>query len=91
MIASGWPGWAAISATGIERLILPPSPVASQVLIGADHDESSTGERAARAAAARWVAEGRRVRIALPPDVGSDWSDVLCGAAANEMGARHAA
>ena len=27
--------------------------------------------------AERWLAEGRRVRIALPPDPGTDWNDVL--------------
>ena len=33
--------------------------------------------RAARAAAARWLAEGRRVRIAMPPGPGSDFNDVV--------------
>ena len=79
MLVMGWPGWAALSASGIERLILPPLPLAATVFIAADNDPSGTGERAARAAAERWIAEGRKVRIALPPVLGSDWNDVLLG------------
>ena len=86
MLATGYPGWAAISAGGIERLVLPPLPIAAVVIIGADHDQNGTGERAARAAAARWLAEGRQVRLALPPQAGTDWNDVL-----NEGEARNAA
>ena len=66
MLAMGWPGWAALSAGGIERLVLPPLPLAATVVIAADHDLNGVGERAARCAAERWLAEGRRVRIALP-------------------------
>ena len=36
MLAMGWPGWAALSAGGIERLILPPLPLAATVIIAAD-------------------------------------------------------
>jgi len=86
MLATGYPGWAAISAGGIERLVLPPLPIAAVVIIAADHDLNGTGERAARAAAARWLAEGRQVRLALPPQAGTDWNDVL-----NEGEARNAA
>ncbi len=60
MLATGLPGWAALSAVGIEQLILPPE--ARMVLIVADHDANGIGERAARAAAERWLAEGRHVR-----------------------------
>lgn len=77
MLATGYPAWAAISAGGVERLILPPLPIAPQVIIAADHDDNCVGERAARAAARRWLAEGRRVRIALPPEAGTDWNDEL--------------
>jgi hypothetical protein len=44
------------------------------------------GERAARIAARHWLAEGRRVRLALPPEPGSDFNDLL-----NVKEARHAA
>jgi hypothetical protein len=89
MVATGLPAWAAISAGGIERLILPPPPLAATVFIAADNDLNGVGERAARAAEDRWLLEGRRVRIALPPVLGSDWNDVLLNK--DTGGQRHAA
>jgi hypothetical protein len=87
MIAcNGLPGWAALSAGGIARLILPP--VVRTVIIAADHDANGTGERAARNAAARWEAEGRQVKIYMSPRVGEDAADLLAAAARE---ARHAA
>jgi hypothetical protein len=86
-VASAMPAWAALSATGIKNLMLPRE--ASHVVICADNDASGTGERAAHDAAARWLAEGRRVRVALPPEPGTDFNDVLTGRAAtkgNEAG-----
>jgi putative DNA primase/helicase len=77
MTATGLSGWAALSAGGIEALVLPPLPLASTVIVLADHDSNGVGERAARIAARRWLAEGRRVRIALPPEPGTDMADVL--------------
>lgn len=77
MTATGLPAWAAISAGGLERLALPPLPTASLVIVAADHDHNGVGERAARTAAQRWLEEGRRVRVSLPPVPGSDWNDVL--------------
>ena len=91
MLATGWPGWAALSDRGIEALILPPLPVAATVFIAADHDRNSAGEEAAHKAARRWLAEGRRVRIALPPEPGTDWNDVLRGTDNQNRGASHAA
>jgi putative DNA primase/helicase len=88
-LATGYPAWAAISAVGIERLILPPLPIAATVIIAADHDRNGIGESTARAAAKRWLAEGRRVRIALPPAPGTDWNDVLTNKDVER--ARHAA
>jgi putative DNA primase/helicase len=79
MQACGLPGWAALSADGIESLVLPPQ--ARKVLIAADHDNHGRGERAARTAAQRWLHEGRKVRIALPPTPGADFNDVLLGRA----------
>jgi Toprim domain len=78
------PGWAALSASGIQSLILPPE--ARRVLIAADHDRPKnrnqlTGQRAAQAAARRLTAERRGVRIMLPPSPGTDWNDVLRGKA----------
>jgi hypothetical protein len=42
-------------------------------------DAYHNGERAARTAAQRWLAEGRRVRLAMPPEPGTDMADVLAG------------
>jgi putative DNA primase/helicase len=86
-VACSMPAWAALSAGGIKKLVLPPE--ATLVLICADHDSSGTGERDARNAAARWLAEGRRVRIALPPQPGTDFNDVLTETNINKV--RHVA
>jgi hypothetical protein len=77
VVACGMPGWAALSAGGMRALVLPPE--ATHVLICADNDASGTGARAAHAAAARWLAEGRRVRIAMPAVVDTDMADALTG------------
>jgi putative DNA primase/helicase len=89
-VACSIPAWAALSAGGIENLIL--SAEATHVIICADHDANGTGPRAARDAAARWLAEGRRVRIAVPPKCGTDFNDILTGRASAKSGeARHVA
>jgi putative DNA primase/helicase len=75
--ATAVPGWAALSTSGMTALVLPP--IVQKVIILADHDLSGAGERVAQIAAARWLAEGRRVRIALPPEPGTDFADVLAG------------
>ena len=75
MQACALPGWAALSANGIKSLVLPSE--ASLVLICADNDCNGTGERAANDAGARFLREGRRVRIAMPPSSGTDFNDVL--------------
>jgi hypothetical protein len=79
MQACQLPAWAALSTSGVKALVLPP--LVRTVIILADHDASGAGERAARAAAERWLAEGRRVRLAMPPEPGSDFNDVLGGRA----------
>ena len=76
------PVWAALSAGGMRALVLPPE--ATHILICADHDASGVGQRAAHDAAERWLAEGRRVRIAMPPEPGTDMADVLLGRAPAE-------
>jgi putative DNA primase/helicase len=75
--ATALPAWAALSTSGMVELRLPP--IVRTVIILADHDLSGAGERAARTAAARWLAEGRRVRLAMPPQPGIDFNDVLLG------------
>jgi putative DNA primase/helicase len=83
MQATELPAWAALSTSGMVALVLPP--IVRHVIILADHDASGAGERAARTAAARWLAEGRRVRIAMPPMAGTDMADVLVGRAYAEV------
>jgi len=77
MQATGQPAWAALSTSGMTALILPPSVRGAIIL--ADHDRNGAGERAAHAAAQRWLAEGRRVRLAIPPQPGSDFADIIAG------------
>jgi hypothetical protein len=74
MQATGDPAWAALSATGLCSLELPPD--VRNVIILADGDDA--GERAVRDATLRWKSEGRRVRIARPPR-GLDFNDMLTG------------
>jgi putative DNA primase/helicase len=76
-VACAMPAWAALSAGGIRALVLPRE--ATHVVICADHDASGTGQRAAQDAAQRWLAEGRHVRIAMPPEPDTDMADVLLG------------
>jgi len=71
------PGVAALSASGLRNLILPPE--ARSIVIAADHDKNRVGWKASVAAARRWGGEMRRVRIDMPPEPGTDWNDVLTG------------
>ncbi|MEX2650012.1 MAG: toprim domain-containing protein [Alphaproteobacteria bacterium] len=77
MQLSSLPGWAAVSAPGLAGLILPNLPCAARVVIAADHDDA--GLAAAERSAKGWTAEGRKVRIAPPPEPGADWNDRLKG------------
>jgi hypothetical protein len=76
MHATGHPAWAALSTSGLRALDLPPD--AHNIIVLADGDDG--GEAAARDAALWWYNEGRRVRIARPPQ-GLDFNDVLLGPA----------
>jgi putative DNA primase/helicase len=90
MQACGFPGWAALSANMIERLELPSG--LNRILICADNDANGVGQRAGRLAAQRFLDEGRRVRIALPPIEGQDFNDLLLGSVSAPIkGGRHVA
>jgi hypothetical protein len=78
IVATGLPGWAALSAAGIERLLLPSA--VSNIAIAVDRDRSGVGERSARRAAGRWFGEGRQVRLIIPNRIGADANDLLCEA-----------
>jgi DNA primase len=73
--ATGIPTWATLGTSGLEALVLPPE--VREVVVCADRDPDGGGERAARVAAQRWLAEGRVVRVALPPDDHKDFNDAL--------------
>jgi hypothetical protein len=89
-VACSMPVWAALSAPGIRSLVLPSE--ATDVVVCADNDTNGTGKRAAHDAAARWLSESRRVRIAMPPEPGMDFSDVLTSRTATKgNGARNVA
>jgi putative DNA primase/helicase len=72
MLATAVPTWAALSAGGIRNLVLPE--IVREVVIAADPDP--VGLMAARAAARRWLAQGRSVRMVRPP-LNSDFNDLL--------------
>ena len=69
--------WSALSAGGIRTLILPPLPLAKEVFICSDNDSHFAGQNSAIDAARRWTAEGRIVKIALPPKTDTDFNDLL--------------
>ena len=89
MQATAMPAWAALSTSGMTRLMLPSA--VREVIVLADHDLNGAGERAARIAADRWCAEGRRVRIAIPAEPGADFNDVLLGDAGTRTEVRDVA
>ena len=72
MRATGNPAWAALSTSGLRSLDLPKD--LRDVIVLADGDEA--GEAAARGCALRCKREGRRVRIARPPQ-GLDFNNML--------------
>jgi putative DNA primase/helicase len=72
---TGWPGWAALSASGIKRLMLPSA--VREAVIFVDRDRNGVGEQSARLAARRWVGEGRRVKLVIPHRLGTDANDLL--------------
>jgi putative DNA primase/helicase len=72
MQATGNAAWAALSTSGLRSLDLPRD--IRDVIVLADGDDP--GEAAAQDCARRWKREGRRVRIARPPQ-GMDFNDLL--------------
>ena len=74
----GAPAWAALNAGNLASGLVLPAEV-RRVIVAADPD--APGEKAARAAAQRWAAEGRTVRIARPTGRG-DFNDLLQARAA---------
>ena len=78
--------WRARSAGWIKNPVLPP--VISHVVICVDHDAVA---RAALTAAAHCLADGHRLRIAMPPKPGAGFNDILLGRSpARSNGGSHA-
>jgi hypothetical protein len=71
--------WAVLSASNLESLVLPELPLASTIIIAADNDNNDKGLKAAKLAAKKWSSQGRTVKIALPPEKGTDFNSVLMG------------
>ena len=74
-VGSGLPCWAAVSAWGLQNIVLPESVTDAYVM--GDNDISGTGQRAAHALARRMQEEERQVRVEIPSRPGDDWLDVL--------------
>lgn len=72
MQETGKPAWAALSTSGLRSLALPLN--VREVIVLADGD--APGEAAALDCSRRWQREGRRVRIARPPN-GMDFNDLI--------------
>lgn len=75
MQAAAMPAWSALSTSGLTALVLPP--IVRTVIILADNDANGAGKHVATTAAARRLAEGRRIRIAMPREPGTDFNDVI--------------
>lgn len=68
------PAWAALSAGNLGGGLILPNAVRA-VTVAADADP--VGQREAQAAARRWRAEGRTVRIATPDSPNQDFNNLL--------------
>lgn len=77
-------GVAALSAVGMESLVLRPEM--KRILIASDLDKNNVGQRAARIAFDRWKEEGREVRVAYPRVEGTDFNDMLLEAGPYQNG-----
>lgn len=71
--ATSLPVWACLSTSGLQNVAVPDD--VREVVICADHD--APGLKAAHAAADRLSHLGKQVRIALPPQAGHDFNDIM--------------
>ena len=68
------PAWAAMSHANLSSLVLPPLPLAQEVIIAADN--ADMGIASANHAAKVFTHQGRKVRIAIPPE-GKDFNEMF--------------
>ena len=73
--ATGYPTWAALSAGGMKALKVPPSDLTNRIIICADND--AVGIEAANYAADNWNDQGYSVVVAVPPELGTDFNDMM--------------
>jgi hypothetical protein len=69
------PAWACGYADNMERFPVLDSIEALTILV--DNDASNTGQAAAEACAQRWRTAGREVTRLKPPNVGTDFNDII--------------
>ena len=69
------PAWASVSAGGLEKVKLPHS--VRKVIVLVDNDESNAGQKAAEQLAVRMRHEGRQVKRLMPPQLDTDWLDIV--------------
>lgn len=69
------PTWATIGTSNLASFIPPPD--VTKLIIWADNDANKAGQNAAEKLRKRLEGSGVKIRICTPPDVGTDWLDVL--------------
>ncbi|NSZ00519.1 P4 alpha zinc-binding domain protein [Agrobacterium tumefaciens] len=75
----GMPVWSSVHANGLQNW--QPPAIVKAVMIFGDNDENGVGQSAARQLAHRLNEQGIRVDVRIPRISGTDWNDVLRGAA----------
>ncbi|GEO82598.1 DUF7146 domain-containing protein [Pararhodospirillum oryzae] len=79
VIAADWrPVWACGCAGTLRDMPVLRIPC---LTVFADNDASGTGQEAGRTCARRWADAGHEARVMTPPLVGSDFNDLMRGAA----------
>lgn len=73
--ATSIPTWAALSTSGMIKVVVPPLTITKQIIIAADCDQS--GILAAKLLANRLLQEGYKVKIAAPSKANTDFNDLL--------------
>ncbi|MDK1021841.1 MAG: toprim domain-containing protein [Candidatus Hydrogenedentes bacterium] len=79
---NGLPVWATTGTAGLYNVTLPP--IVTDLIIAADADPP--GEIAAQKSSQRFIAEGRRVKVAKPPHGHNDFNDALVSQEAAQPG-----